>query len=724
MEEAFTLASVEVEGFRGFNARQTFDTAADTVLLFGEQGTGKSSLLGAVEWCLFGDLAYFKSVESKTQAELVSQHHAEARCRVRVTLKKAGERLEVQREKDARSRGSHVTLRTGAQEWTDGDAEEEMFLRLGLTHEDFFRTVHLHQESIRALLTDRPEERDEAFDRMLGLEDARNLLSALPMTEVRKAVETARGQRDRIQATLEGAAKTVEDSLRRAEADATDAGVAPAGITLEAAAEAVQAAADNLAEVMRKSGAEPPEVPGISTPSDIDRAIRELRRSIGECRRRPIEGGDLDTLQTRKSDLESLRQRLVQNRGQKEDAQRRRVEWEARFGSRDAAVARLEANRREAVEIEERRRQTAALGRVIDDSLEYLRTSGGTRCPVCDQEIEPTTVLERLEEAARRHVDADSRALSDAGARLHEEERDLGAALEEWTALEEGMQGIQDATDNLERDIGALVPGIRPDLDAGLAAEVASVQSSLDAAAHAYRSREEALQAVESTLERPKAIHRVLVAKDEYERLNQTFAAETGEIKVVEDQLQDLIDLEHRLRTVSEAIAAVNVGRSAELISRAAADLGGIYGRLLGHPYYTRLEIDVKPRSVAGRVKNTYIIRGLNPGDKMETPVASRYSTGQMNCAALSLFLSLARSARHRLGFLMFDDPSQSLDFEHKKTLADAIRNLQGVRQVLLATQDREFQESLGAPETPERRAPIIYRFASWGKTGPVIVRG
>jgi len=43
----------------------------------------------------------------------------------------------------------------------------------------------------------------------------------------------------------------------------------------------------------------------------------------------------------------------------------------------------------------------------------------------------------------------------------------------------------------------------------------------------------------------------------------------------------------------------------------------------------------------------------------------------------------------------MFDNPSRSLDSGHKRALAEVILELNGIRQVLLRAQDREFQEFL-----------------------------
>ena len=49
------------ENFRGLCGEHSLDLERDLTMLVGKNGTGKSSLLVAVEWCLFGAEATKKS---------------------------------------------------------------------------------------------------------------------------------------------------------------------------------------------------------------------------------------------------------------------------------------------------------------------------------------------------------------------------------------------------------------------------------------------------------------------------------------------------------------------------------------------------------------------------------------------------------------------------------------------------------------------------------------
>jgi DNA repair exonuclease SbcCD ATPase subunit len=91
-----------------------------------------------------------------------------------------------------------------------------------------------------------------------------------------------------------------------------------------------------------------------------------------------------------------------------------------------------------------------------------------------------------------------------------------------------------------------------------------------------------------------------------------------------------------------------------------------------------------------------------------------------INCAALSIFLALAGSAQisHRLGIVILDDPSQSLDEACKKNLCTVLTGLCDSRQVIVATADEELKSAVfGIPKNK-----VCYAVKEWTPTGgPVI---
>jgi hypothetical protein len=50
------LTRVDIQSFRGYNEACSFDCLADVVILYGPNGSGKTSFFDAVTWGLFGDI--------------------------------------------------------------------------------------------------------------------------------------------------------------------------------------------------------------------------------------------------------------------------------------------------------------------------------------------------------------------------------------------------------------------------------------------------------------------------------------------------------------------------------------------------------------------------------------------------------------------------------------------------------------------------------------------
>jgi hypothetical protein len=84
-----------------------------------------------------------------------------------------------------------------------------------------------------------------------------------------------------------------------------------------------------------------------------------------------------------------------------------------------------------------------------------------------------------------------------------------------------------------------------------------------------------------------------------------------------------------------------------------------------------------------------------------------------MNALALAIFLGLAATAKEtgRFGFLMLDDPSQSLGTEHKKQLAKLLDHVAQHKTLVLATMDAEFHDCMKVSFTKARKE---YRFGTW----------
>ena len=74
----FSIESVSIEGFKAFTSQQTFSFGGCHVFLFGPNGLGKTSIVEAIRWCLFG--------LASRPGEIVRNQFYQGPCIVQMTL--------------------------------------------------------------------------------------------------------------------------------------------------------------------------------------------------------------------------------------------------------------------------------------------------------------------------------------------------------------------------------------------------------------------------------------------------------------------------------------------------------------------------------------------------------------------------------------------------------------------------------------------------------------
>jgi DNA repair exonuclease SbcCD ATPase subunit len=149
-------------------------------------------------------------------------------------------------------------------------------------------------------------------------------------------------------------------------------------------------------------------------------------------------------------------------------------------------------------------------------------------------------------------------------------------------------------------------------------------------------------------------------------------------------------------------------------LANAETIIDNYFRRLTNHPAIDQLKLNVQSDPRTGRNSYEFIDR---EGHDLR-PVLSQ---GDMNALALAIFLGLACAAENAkgFGFLMLDDPSQSLGSEHKARLAEILNEVLEKKAVILSTMDVELRELLSAKITKKNRT---YLFAGWTPAdGPVI---
>jgi recombinational DNA repair ATPase RecF/uncharacterized protein (UPF0212 family) len=696
------LIRLRAEGFRGICDPLDIDFHRETTVLYAPNGSGKTSILGAIEWALFGELQY-QPKENATNDELVNIRHRAQSATVTIDLEDDNGIASVTRSKKAGKRAAEAIVQLpNGEEYVGAEANTALFRLLGLTFEDFYRAVYLHQESIRGLLTDDPRVRNEALDRLFGVEKLRDMLKALSGSTkpVRDALDKLEKSKSTAVARLTGAVGQVEEQRQHALDDAKKKGLSEADLTFAAVAQLARQVITRLEtlaasiDAQIKDQSEPDDIGGVDSFSRrVTEAIKVIRQTASNAaiaaktsKKIAAVDGALSTLRRVTALLDGVDKSVA--------------ELQQGFGGLDTLDKQKATAEAAVQQFREAQERLGISERIVQDTLTYLQASvDESNCPACGQEIERDALIVRLE----THLSGDLRTEMEAAHKSETEQQrrigDLDAAITKRSRLRNERQQYDEEVETARTEARAFLPTDVADdhlIDA-LETQKGKLFQQAATVDTERNKREEEIEAIQSLMGRLREIARFLELDANYQEASSHLGKDDEDSSVAEQQIESLSRLENGIRTIADVVTAEASTRARDAVDSAQVDIARLYRELCNHPYFDDIAISVESQLVSGIERNNYFIRTHASVDNRQTLASSRLSTAQMNCVALSVYLALATQLQHNLGFVILDDPSQNLDTEHKQALVRILSRLAPQLQVLVGTQDSELDELIGS---------------------------
>lgn len=701
MSVRLTIDRLDVEGFRGVNRPLAIDFGRRATIFAAPNGMGKTSILGAMEWCLFGELRY-QERENASHDELVNMQHPEGRARATITLSRPGEKYVVSRERKVGKRVSVLKVAgPGGRSLLDEEAKAFLFNLTGLTFEDFYRAVFLHQESVRGLLLEEPRFRDEALDRLFGLEKLRDVLASIPMRVLSSAVDEIERKRQKLTERLSGAAGELERQRAKCLEEAIELGFAEAELTLATGKTLAQEIQAEVLRVCKGMGVDQAKMPEVSAVDDVEKFARRAKEIIRHARLARHQTIPVDETTERLIKIGRLRGDLAEAQRHQQESNAVMVALENKVGSLKDLETATNNLGREVATWKESLGVMDIHARVVSDALLYFKAESEiSSCPVCQQSISASSLVRRLEKdvrgTQREEIERLTQKVDEGNERLRELE-DARKQLERLQArTDEASQGIEEILLRARELLGHQLKDAIAALE-GLQKEEKAVEAQLDGLKDSQKHLEKALQDVEAAVDRVRSLGRFLKAEEEFARLRMKASPNEADTdaKSLQAETDDLLDLRESLESIIQAINAVATERAQDAIEGTRAEMSEFYGILCNHPYFDDLRIEISQKLSGGVQKNSYSIRAFSSQEGKSTLANSRLSTAQMNCVALSVYLAQSDVLAHSLGFLILDDPSQNLDTEHKVALASILGRFAAEQQLIVATHDEEFAKAV-----------------------------
>ncbi len=709
-------------------------------VLVGENGAGKSSLLDAMTWVLWG------RARAKRDEELV--HQGQTEMRVELTFAIGGDVYRVIRaRKIGRGAGSLLDLQARVDgRWSalgeptipKTQAKIERLLRL--SYETFINSAYLVQGQADAFTGKKPADRKQVLADILGLqawetyEDrAKQRVRAIDgqlagIDAVLAEIETELAQRDAYARDLEIAEKRSEEvaeQLRQAEAEWS---------LIEAARQALGGLQRQIDDAMRQS-------------RDAARELTALDADLREMQAR----ADTAALAAEIDELERGLRALEAAEAERESLETRRrsvaEEVGALAGANQVAQAEAESLKRRMIELQS---DAAAQARRVRDGAraeaERLRTrvaalaaAEAAQCPLCGQPLSEhqrgDLVAELERDALARLTAADVEATTleqDAALKATSLETEVSARREQYRTNTARLKALRDDQSRYDREAAELQTRLRekPALAQRLAerraalAEAAAAQDRikalLDRRGRWAKARQDAEDRVRALETEGRAHRERLAGSDARQRALDTLRTEDARARAgVGAAEQRLRALEGRAaqreaRKVERATLAERKGLFEELreafgkrgapaliIETAVPEIETEANRLLGKMTDGRMtvRINMQRETAAGDVRETLDIQIADP---LGTRAYEMYSGGEafrVNFAIrIALSQLLARRAGTQLHTLIVDEGFGVLDAVGRERLVEAINAVQtDFERILVVTHIEELKDAFPA---------------------------
>ena len=658
MARGFSVQGVEIEGFKGFTSPQAIDFKGRHVFMLGQNGNGKSSILEAIRWGLFGS-AYRPN-------EVVKNQHYSGNCRVTVKLGRDGQLWTLRRilnlgtgsssdpvltdqhgnrqpireimpqldSVDA-GEGTHVIFAAQStplrrQPEDLGPFEKTVFNYLGLTHprallsniDDFLKDQTEAEHELAEELT----EARKSLDRQIEEEQTSrsHILNAPPWGD---------GQLPSIAASEQRVRRFIQ------EVTGNSLGNGLEGLSLEALGESAEQSLDER----RTQGQ-----------GSLEKEAEELAKYRGS--------------------LEELRDVQAQVRIQESTLQGTQSKLEAVYNglTPDQLKGKLADAKYEAT-------TDSIKGRIARDAIDLIRRGDAEDilCPICNSHHD----RQNLESALQNTVDHSNNSISSVVASLE-------SRVQESESLEELLKEQDARLHSLNDDVTAAL-NLLHDEDKSKLAETNDIGSLIED----YSGRESEIEArigdQEKWFESKGAQLNRLEEESRFHRIQRrlnSLQADKKELQRVIESYNHLVAFGESVRAIKGVVESQLSEQLAQDIPRVSELLSKAFGALTQHPWYDRLVI---AKSTIPRLELRVASSQDSNGREDPTGVLNGQAESALHLVPYFAF-SQADDTPTEVYLVMLDDPTRALDTEHIKILVERLRELGRNVQLIVASQETE----------------------------------
>jgi len=673
-KSTFRIGDVSIKGFKAFTKQQTFHFGGRHVFLFGPNGLGKTSIVEAIRWCLFG--------LASRAGDIVKNQFYPGPCIVKMTLTAPNGQWTMQRRLGPSGGDSDQTVRDPSGSERNLEDVFPQLSRIG-PREGTHVIYAAQQPSSR-----RPEADISDFSyvvyRYLGLEEVprlSNVLLALGKdweiqeNEIFQEVELVG---EKVSHRIAG----VEESLSRIMSDP------PWGTDLTPTNSDTRDKVDRLAKDAEELGAEcfSEEIKGLAPLHKLNEVETAIYSHLsGEA------DGLRDRLAERSNQMQNAEVQLENARAEIDQIQEKSNHLETLRDELDSALNGF------AIEDWEKQLQSAEMDLestqlqldVVRSSLRYLEAIGdGTahdKCPACEGDILLDELKSQLKSSETSGDDKTTEVL---------ERRDgLKERISTSKSLGRRIQANETELAQHKSDLAELLEQASQEFAMSSSPSVESLEKYVERARNIYQELQEALESQSEALKRWQSrmenlrqelrFHELRSLQERLQRLNEM------RYVPLHSRLKDLADL-HNIADRTRSLLDTHLQDRLRVdLPPVAKEMTEVYRRLTGSPTFDSIKIRQGEDKDGAMTLDLGVSSSRGAGT---WGVEQGILNGQaLNAIQLVPYFVFSRyQSDPLLDLLLLDDPTQAFDTSKINLLLNELAAAASHATLFLATHEED----------------------------------
>jgi DNA repair exonuclease SbcCD ATPase subunit len=720
------IKKVEIEGFRGFTQKTSFEFNNPVTLLYGGNHQGKSSVLNAIEWCLYGDECIGEKSRIRERVgtgdmawRVINDNWEKAQVILRIESEQGHYVITRAEAKGKGKKGKSIEITLPDETEKEGDeAELEIARVLRVSFKDFATTIYQHQETIHDIVIQKPSEQSDVMDRLLGLSDYRNILDGIRKSDILKVQRDITQEFNRFQTRLQEGIKIRQKDMDEKRIKVKEKGLREDELSENKMVELAESTAKDISNFATNLGFPKAFITPLSDWKNTQSFTTNLKK---ECNRLWAESPDVKEQSEKQkkriviSSLRSQYETQYQNFKSKEEEFRT---FELENGNQNEIGNKIRKVVEEIGSIDKEIKRISPKAKLIEEGVYILQLASPSEiniCPLCGKE--KPNLLEHLKKELEEKIKNQVEDLNKQKIELDKKKANLERLKNEHARLSGDIQIEKRRLKKIIDDVSEFLQKVLTDKDdpvSILSLEEKSITSRLKEIEEAIKKKISKIDEITVKIDTMNLLYDILLLKNKLEEINKI--QDTVEYKEEEKIRTDISELVGNIEELSRIIRLCMLEEAKEKIDSATNAIDYYFRKITNNLAIQSLSIKVEEDKKTGG--NFYIFEDQE--GKRPIPILSQ---GDLNSLALSIFLGLAKTSGdfHHLGFILMDDPSQSLDMEEKSQLVEVLNEISNIKNIIVSTMDSELQKVLKEGIT---KVKTIYNFADWAPdSGPRIFK-